>query len=451
MTFSMDNLSNKNCLIIGLGKTGLSCARFLADRAMGIVMMDTRENVSLAADIQNEYPQILVKTGGLDQDWLLKADMIILSPGVDPRLPEIVMAREAGIEIVGDIELFARYADAPVVAITGSNGKSTVTTLLALMAQVSGKNIRAGGNLGTPALDLLAEIAPDFYILELSSFQLETVRSLNAFAAAVLNISPDHMDRYDSLGEYVQAKETIYNGDGVMVINRDDSTVLGMTQADRNVIGFSLQPSAGVDFGLIERDGIVFLAEGDEPLLAVEQLKIVGSHNLANALAALALGSAMALPMSSMLSALREYRGLPHRCRLVRQINNVRWFNDSKATNVGACIAAIEGLTEVGKIILIAGGVGKDQDFSELTASIRKSVRAVVLLGIDADRIGAVIPEEVTQIRATDMADAVNLAKQLAQDGDNVLLSPACASFDMFSGYAERGDSFEQAVREVAA
>ncbi|WP_289285312.1 UDP-N-acetylmuramoyl-L-alanine--D-glutamate ligase, partial [Methylophaga sp. UBA1918] len=414
----MNSLSHKNCLIIGLGQTGLSCARFLANRALGIAIMDTRENPPSVQDVKNAYPQVLIKTGGLDQDWILKADLIVLSPGVDPRLPEIEIARQAGIEIVGDIELFARYADAPIVAITGSNGKSTVTTLLALMAQVSGKTVRAGGNLGTPALDLLEESAPDFYILELSSFQLETVRSLNAFAAVVLNVSPDHMDRYDSVESYQCAKQTIFNGDGVMVINRDDPIVNSMSQPGRNIIGFSLHESQGVDFGLLETEGQTWLAEGEYPLLPIDQMKIVGMHNIANALAALALGSAMALPMSSMLSAIREYKGLPHRCRLVRQLNGVRWFNDSKATNVGASVAAINGLASNGRIILIAGGVGKEQDFSELTPSLKASVKAVILLGLDADKIAQVIPTGVDQLQAKDMADAVKIAQQIALEGD---------------------------------
>lgn len=451
MTQGMNKLSHKNCLIIGLGQTGLSCARYLATRALSVAVMDTREQPPAMTILQQDYPQVLIKTGGLDQDWLLQADMIVLSPGVDPRLPEICAAREAGIEMVGDIELFARYADAPVVAITGSNGKSTVTTLLALMAQLAGKDTRTGGNLGTPALDLLGDTAPDFYILELSSFQLETVSSLNAFAAVILNVSPDHLDRYDSVEDYQQAKQKIFNGDGVMVINRDDPVVSAMAVEGRIQIGFSLHQTEGVDFGLMQKDGQTWLAEGNEPLLAVNQLKIVGTHNLANALAALALGSAMALPMSAMLSALQEFKGLPHRCRLVRELDGVRWFNDSKATNIGACIAAIEGLVGSGPIVLIAGGIGKDQDFSELTDTLQQAVRAVILIGEDADKIAAVVPAGVVQLMAADMNEAVSMARQTAQAGDNVLLSPACASFDMFSGYAERGDKFEQAVRALAA
>lgn len=451
MTQCMNSLSHKNCLIVGLGQTGISCARFLTSRALSVAIMDTREQPPALATLQQEYPQVLVKTGGLDQDWLLQADMIVLSPGIDPRLSEIKAAQQAGIEIVGDIELFARHADAPIVAITGSNGKSTVTTLLALMAQLSGKNVKAGGNLGTPALDLLEQDKPDFYIMELSSFQLETVRSLNAFAAVVLNISPDHMDRYDSVTEYQQAKQKVFNGDGVMVINSDDPFVSGMRIKGRNQIGFSLHKSEGVDFGLLQQEGVTWLAEGEYPLLAVEQMKLVGTHNIANALAALALGSAMALPMPAMLSALKEYKGLPHRCRLVREVNDVRWFNDSKATNVGACIAAIEGLADTGPIVLIAGGVGKEQDFSELTATLKKAVRAVVLFGQDADKIATAVPAEVELVTAIDLHDAVIKAQSLAQSGDSVLLSPACASFDMFSGYAERGEQFEQIVRGLAA
>lgn len=451
MTQGMHTLSHKNCLIIGLGQTGLSCAQFLADHALSVAVMDTREHPPAMATLQQDCPQVLIKTGGLDQTWLLQADMIVLSPGVDPRMTEIRSAREAGIEIVGDIELFARYADAPIVAITGSNGKSTVTTLVSLMAQVAGKNVLTGGNLGTPALDLLGHASPDFYILELSSFQLETVRSLNAFAAVVLNVSPDHLDRYDSVEEYQQAKRIVFNGNGVMVINRDDPVVSEMAEADRIQIGFSMHKSEGVDFGLMQKDGQIWLSEGNEPLLAVNKLKIVGSHNLANALAALALGSAMALPMPAMLTALQEFNGLPHRCRMVRELDRVRWFNDSKATNVGACIAAISGLTDSGPVVLIAGGVGKDQNFAELTDSFEGAVRAVVLIGEDADRIAAIVPASVTLSYAGNMTDAVAKARQLAEPGDNVLLSPACASFDMFSGYAERGDKFEQAVRALAA
>ena len=440
-----------NCLIIGLGVTGLSCAKFLVQHDIDVAIMDTREFPPSLTVLQHEYPEVIVKTGGLDVDWMKQADMIVLSPGVDPRLPEIVAAKSAGVEMVGDIELFARYANAPIVAITGSNGKSPVTTLLAEMAEKAGKNIAVGGNLGTPALDLITEPAPDFYIVELSSFQLETVSSLNAFASAVLNVSPDHLDRYDSVEDYQQAKAKIFNGNGVMVINRDDEVVKQLARAERNQIGFSLHKSTGVDFGLIEKNGRQWLAEGKQTLIAVDEMKIVGKHNVANALSALALGSSMALPMTSMLAALVNYKGLPHRCRFVTKLNGVSWFNDSKATNVGATLAAINSLADLGQTVLIAGGIAKDQDFSALAPTLEKSVRAVILFGQDALLIAKVIPETVPTVIAEDMQDVVTKAVEIARSGDNVLLSPACASFDMFSGYEERGETFEKMVQELAA
>jgi len=438
----------QSILIVGLGQTGLSCARFLVQQGCAVAMMDTREQPPALAILQAEHPEVVVKAGGLDRTLMLQADMIVLSPGVDPRLAEIVAAQQAGIEIVGDIELFARYANAPIVAITGSNGKSTVTTLLAEMAIEAGKEVKVGGNLGTPALELITESVPDFYIVELSSFQLETVSTMNAFASVILNVSPDHLDRYDDEQAYQAAKARIFAGDGVMIINRDDEIVSQFSDDNRNQIGFSLQESQGVDFGVVTHNNGQWLAEGSEPLLSIEELKIVGQHNIANALAALALGSAMALSMPAMLTALRQYSGLPHRCHLVADQHGIRWFNDSKATNVGACIAAIEGLADSGKIILIAGGVGKDQDFSELTTVLNKSAVAVITLGQDAALIADVVPKGVQTHRVDSMQGAVIKAKGIAEHGQNVLLSPACASFDMFSGYAERGDVFEASVKE---
>lgn len=437
-------------LIIGLGQTGLSCVRFLVKLGYTVAVMDTREQPPELVTLQTEYPEVVIHLGGLDSHWLQQADVIVISPGVDPRLPEIKFAREAGIEFVGDIELFARYANAPIVAITGSNGKSTVTTLLAEMVEQAGQTMRVGGNLGTPALDLICEPAPNFYIVELSSFQLETVTSLNAFASTVLNVSPDHLDRYDSVQDYQIAKARIFNGDGVMVINRDDIIVNQLVRPGRNQIGFSLEASQGVDFGVMNQNGQQWLAEGNQALIAVEDLKIVGKHNIANALAALALGSAMGLSMTAMLTALQQYSGLPHRCRLVADNKNIRWFNDSKATNVGASIAAIEGLEASGKIILIAGGEGKDQDFSALTHTLQQHVRAVILIGRDGKLIANVVPNGVEIYYATTMLDAVIQGRAIAKSGDCVLLSPACASFDMFSGYAERGNVFESAVMAVA-
>ncbi|PHS31701.1 MAG: UDP-N-acetylmuramoyl-L-alanine--D-glutamate ligase [Methylophaga sp.] len=437
-------ITQQSIVIVGLGQTGLSCARFLTQKGYIVAIMDSREQPPSLGIIQQEYPEILVKTGGFDASWLQQADMIVLSPGVDPRNKDIEAVKNSGIEIVGDVELFARYANAPVIAITGSNGKSTVTTLLAEMALQAGKNIKVGGNLGTPTLDLIIEPAPDFYIVELSSFQLETVHSLNAFASVVLNVSPDHMDRYDSEQDYQDTKAKIFNGDGVMVINADDVYVRQFVQDDRNQITFG----TNADFTVISRGGQQWLAEKGQPLIEVDKLKIVGKHNIANALAALALGSAMALPMPAMLIALQQYLGLPHRCRLVGEHNDIRWFNDSKATNIGACIAAIEGFENTGNLVLILGGVGKDQDFAELTAPLQQNVRAVILMGQDAELIATVVPNELEQYHVASLQEAVMKAKEIAVSADNVLLSPACASFDMFSGYEQRGDVFEALVRE---
>ena len=438
-------------LIIGLGQTGLSCARFLVEKGYAVAIMDTREHPPALTTLQTELPEVLVNTGGLISDWMQRCDTIVLSPGVDPRLPEIKAARDAGIEIIGDIELFARHANAPVVAITGSNGKSTVTTMVAEMAVTAGKNVQVGGNLGTPALELITQPAPDFYILELSSFQLETVESLNAHVSVVLNVSPDHMDRYDSEQAYQDVKAKIYSGSGVMVINRDDPLVNSWSRPERQHIGFTLSQPQNDEFGLITKDDQSWLARGNQALLAVNELQIAGKHNIANALAALALGAAMDLPVPAMLTAIQNYRGLAHRCYLVAKNEGVRWFDDSKATNVGACLAAIEGLADSGGIILIAGGEGKDQDFSELTAALAANVHAVVLIGRDSQLIANVVPDSVLKVNAIDMNDAVQKAQQVARRGDNVLLSPACASFDMFTGYAQRGEVFAQAVKELIA
>jgi len=435
-------------LIIGLGQTGLSCARFLSEKGHVVAVMDTRKAPPALAELQKELPEVLVKTGGLVSDWMLRSDTIVLSPGVDPRLPEIRAAHEHGIEIIGDIELFTRYINEPVIAITGSNGKSTVTMMVAEMAVSAGKNVQVGGNIGVPALELIKEPAPDFYILELSSFQLETVSSLDAKVAVVLNISADHLDRYDNEQQYQNAKAKIYVGSGTMVINRDDAIVNSWSRKNRQQIGFTLNIPADNEFGIVKEGNKMYLAQGQQKLIDTEQLQITGKHNMANALAALAIGQAMSLPMTAMLQSICEYRGLPHRCQLVAKQQGIRWVNDSKATNIGACIAAIEGLVTHKNIILIAGGVGKNQQFSELRTIFSQHVKTVLLLGQDAKVIAENIPENVVKYHVHDMVDAIRQAKADAVEGDIVLLSPACASFDMYGSYAERGDSFIQAVQE---
>lgn len=449
MTQAHNHNPMQNCLVIGLGQTGLSCARFLREQGMNVAVMDSREAPPALEALQQCYPDVVVRTGGFDSSWLASADLVVLSPGVDPRTECIATAREQGVEIIGDIELFARFAKAPIVAITGSNGKSTVTTLVSQMAETAGKQVKTGGNIGTPALDLLDGEIPDFYVLELSSFQLETVRSLNALAATVLNVSPDHLDRYDSLTAYREAKQRIFNGDGVRIINLDDAQVAVMRDDASQQLTFSLTDSQA-DFHLIQEAGEQWIAQRHEKLLQTDQLAITGAHNYANALAALALASVMALPMPAMLTALSQFKGLPHRCRLVRLHQGVRWLNDSKATNVGATMAAIQGLAARGPIILIAGGQAKGQDFTPLTAVLSEAVKAVVLIGEDASAIAACVPASVIFQDADSLQHAVAIAADEAEAGDAVLMSPACASFDMFKGFADRGEQFEQLVRGLA-
>ncbi len=444
-----DQLQEARTLIVGLGATGLSCARFLAQRGVEVAVIDSRQQPPALADMQRELPHVALFTGGFDAEVFGRAERILVSPGVSLQEPLLVEAQQRGVEVIGDIELFARTALAPVVAITGSNGKSTVTTLLGAMAQLAGRNVRVGGNLGTPALDLVEEQEPDLYVLELSSFQLETVQSLHCRVATVLNISPDHLDRYDSLAAYARAKQRIFSGAEIQIVNRDDVAAAGLASDEAPIVGFCLDEPApsSQDFGLLETQDGCWIAKGSERWMPASAVRIPGRHNLANALAALALGDALGFPREAMLQVLKEFQGLPHRTQWVAETGGVRWFNDSKATNPGAALAAIHGFD--GPLVLIAGGQGKGADFSGLAASLGGRVKAVVLLGEAADEIDAALQGKVATQRAADMFDAVRQAVALAVPGDTVLLSPACASFDMFSDYQQRGELFMQAVQEL--
>ena len=449
---TMERLRAQRVLIVGLGATGLSAARFLARHGVEVVVTDSREHPPGLEALQRDLPEAAVFVGGFAADAFRRADVLLLSPGVSLREPLVAEARALGAEVLGDVELFARLVRAPVIAITGSNGKSTVTTLVGAMARAAGRRVAVGGNIGTPVLDLL-EDDHDLYVLELSSFQLETTHSLAAVAATILNLSEDHMDRYASLADYSAAKARIFHGCQTLVVNRDDARVratLEMSGNGRRRIGFGLRAAEEGDFGLCRRQGGDWLCRGGEALLPAAGLRMRGRHNLANALAALALGEAAGLPMPAMLEALRQFGGLPHRCQWLGQYAGVDWYNDSKATNVGAAIAAIEGV-EAARIVLIAGGQGKGQDFAPLAGVLAQRARAVVLLGEDAERIAAVLPDALTVARADDMAGAVKRAAQLARPGDAVLLSPACASFDMFSGFEQRGEVFARAVEGLAS
>lgn len=435
-------------LVVGLGKTGLSIVRHLKKHGENIVVVDSRQTPPGLEKMHKDFPDVQVFTGGFDKALFLGARKLIISPGVALTEEAIKCAMDQGVEAVGDVELFARQVKAPVIAITGSNGKSTVTTLVGEMAKKAGLNVAVGGNLGVPALELLEQNA-DLYVLELSSFQLETLVSLKPVSACVLNVSPDHMDRYEDLEHYSRVKEAIYNNCKVAVINRDDVQVKHMTRGHSLISGFTLGEPAIGDFGLRVFDNETWLCKGGKKLLAERELKIGGRHNTANALAALALGEAANIPMEDMLACLVEFKGLPHRTQWIREKDGVNWYNDSKGTNVGATLAAIEGMQVRNKLILIAGGLGKDADFSELKNVVKDKVRLVVLIGRDAPIIEQALDNIVPVMYAKDMQDAVKICDDLAHEGDVVLLSPACASFDMFNGFEHRGDVFMQAVEAL--
>ncbi len=430
-------------LVAGLGKTGFSSARFLHRLGVPVTVMDSREAPPLLARLRRDLPQAAVITGGFDINALRGCRQVIASPGIDPRGPLLKAARERGIPVLGDVELFARCANAPVVAITGSNGKSTVTALVGAMARAAGWRAGVGGNIGTPALDLLAEDAR-LYVLELSSYQLETTSSLRAAAAVVLNLSPDHLDRYPGLDAYRAAKARIYRNCAVAVWNRDEPGLARMLPAGGRRLSFGSDAPAAGDFGLRRRDGQRWLAKGDACLLAVDALPMAGEHNVLNALAALALGDAAGLPMAAMLTALRGFTGLPHRMQWVADKGGAAWYDDSKATNVGATQAALAGASR--PVVLIAGGVGKGADFRPLRAVLAERARAVVLMGRDAPLLARAWAGTVPLHRADSMEEAVRRAAQLARPGDMVLLSPACASQDMFRDFEERGEAFAAAV-----
>ena len=432
--------------IIGLGQTGFSVARFLHSHGFKIVIVDSRDNPPLNQQLMTELPDIPVFCGGFDQEVLTGASDLIVSPGVSLNEQVIQQATAKGVRVLSDIDLFACSVSAPIVAITGSNGKSTVTTMLGKMAEAEGKRVAVGGNIGIPALDIL-DASIELYVLELSSFQLERTRQLNATAATVLNVSPDHLDRYQDEAEYAEEKRKIFNGNGVMVINQDDPVVARMAEPDRTVVTFGLDHPA--DYHLATKNTVEYLVAGEQYLLPVQTLPLVGRHNQANALAALALGDSVGLSGQAMCSALKDFKGLEHRMQLVANIDGVSWVNDSKATNIGACIAALQGCQS--KVVLIAGGDAKGADMNELAPVIKDKTKAVVLIGKDADIIEQALTGSVRVYSAVTLPQAVTIASGLAQTGDSVLLSPACASLDQFENYQQRGRIFTEAVKRLVA
>lgn len=445
--------TDKKRIIVGLGITGLSVARYLAGRGLSFAVADTRAEPPGLDQLKRFAPMADLYLGEpLDADLLCGAAELIVSPGIALATPALQQASAAGVSIVGDIELFAREAQAPIVAITGSNAKSTVTTMVGEMARSAGKRVAVGGNIGTPALDLL-DMKADLYVLELSSFQLETTDRLNAEVATVLNLSEDHMDRYPGLPAYHQAKHRIFRGAHQVVFNRDDALSRPLIADQLSCFSFGFSRPDLKAFGLRQEGGELCLAYEFTALMPVRELRIRGAHNQSNALAALALGHAVGLPMDAMLETLRTFTGLPHRCQWVGKHGGVDYYDDSKATNVGAALAAIEGFAAdmTGKLVLIAGGDGKGADFAPLRGPVAQHCRAVVLLGRDAARLEETFADSVPVIRVQSLDEAVTSAARAASSGDVVLLSPACASLDMFRNFEERGRLFAAAVGRLNA
>ncbi len=446
-------MNNSFYLVAGLGKTGLSIARYLFRKNKDFAVFDTRKEPLGLQEFQTEFPQIAIYLEHVPEELFTKITDIITSPGLSLDLPFFKKAHEKGIAVYGDIECLAREIHAPIVTITGTNGKSTVTTLVGEMAKAAGIKVAVAGNIGTPVLDRLNEAQHyDLWVLELSSFQLDLTYSLSSIAATILNVSPDHLDRHHSMSAYIEAKQRIYHQAQTILYNRDDAATTpnqkNQELAER-VISFGNDcPPTENDWGLINKEGQIYLSRGKELILAVDSLRIKGVHNWHNALAACALADALTISQGVMQNVLVSFSGLNHRCQWVRTLNEVDWINDSKGTNIGATISAINGIggSMQGKIVLIAGGQGKGADFKELRQSIRGFVRSIVLIGEDADKMEDALSEVVPITRASSLENAVTLAEAQAKPGDVVLLSPACASLDMFRDYNHRGEVFTASV-----
>ena len=446
-------MNNSLYLVAGLGRTGLSIARYLQRRGYSFIAFDTRPEAPGLTEFEAEFPNSRVYLETIPTDVLLQVTDVITSPGLSLDIPVLRQAREAGIAIYGDIECLAREISVPVVAITGTNGKSTVTTLVGEMAKAAGLRVAVAGNIGTPVLDLLDDGQHyELWVLELSSFQLDLTYSLSSAVATILNVSPDHLDRHHNLDNYIQAKQRVYHQAKKGLYNREDEAtvpLIGYAHAGGSSFSFGLgEPQQQQDWGLRAQGLETYLAKGEQCIFPVRSLLIKGVHNWLNAMAACALAEAVAIPVDAMVHVLETFTGLSHRCQWVRTLDEVDWINDSKGTNIGATISAINGIGGAmqGKIILIAGGQGKGADFRDLTQSVRDFVRSIVLIGEDADKMRRALADVVPVTDTASLEDAVILAKEQAQPGDVVLLSPACASLDMFRDFNHRGEVFVSSV-----
>jgi UDP-N-acetylmuramoylalanine--D-glutamate ligase len=468
------NLKGKTVLVLGIGETGLSLAKWLSRKGANVRAADTRTSPPCLNPLKHVLPQIRIFAGPLTAEAFLDIDLIAISPGVSLAEPLVQQAVKEGIPVVGDMELFASAVREPgvpkpkILAITGSNGKTTVTAMAGAMVKKAGWDVEVAGNIGPAVLDALMRREdtgrlPQAWVLEISSFQLETTQGLEPDAAAVLNLSEDHLDRYEGMQDYAAAKARIFlsigssgrdgdsDGGGVQILNRDDPIACGMALTGKRHITFGLNlPAGDSDFGLLPEGEDIWLVQGSTRLMKTSELGVSGLHNCANALAALALCRAIELPFEPLLQALREFKGLPHRMEKVADFNGVTFYDDSKGTNVAATVAALNGMRQ--SVVLIAGGDGKGQDFSPLAGAVAERARAVVLIGRDAEKIASAIGfSGVPMHRAPTMEEAVQTSFRLAREGDAVLMSPACASFDMFRNYAHRAEAFVAAVRRVQA
>jgi UDP-N-acetylmuramoylalanine--D-glutamate ligase len=446
-------------LVVGLGLSGRAICRHLSRLNTPFMVADTRTEPPGLDDFRAAHPGIDVHCGELTALDLSDVEEVIVSPGLDPRMPGLkeiadqINPRTGEPRVVGEMALFVRATKAPIAAITGSNAKSTVTTLLGEMAAAAGVNAAVGGNLGTPALDLLASHSDaELYILELSSFQLETTPHLGASCAAFLNLSEDHLDRHGDMQGYHAAKQRIFIGARHAVVNADDALTLPDYPVDQ-VAYFSHREPEAQEWGLACYQNKLTLMQGSQPWLSIDELSITGQHNYANALAALAMGQALGFAAAPMCSALRAFKGLPHRSEVIARINGVSWVNDTKGTNVGATLAAINGIgaTLEGRLILLAGGVGKGADFTPLAAPLAQCARQALLFGLDAPRLAQALVGHVATQQVDDLTQAMQIAFEIAQPGDCVLLSPACASLDQFANYQARGELFRHWVQRQAA
>ena len=438
-------------VIVGLGKTGYSCVEYLSKRGESIAVVDHQVSPNLLGLLLTEYPEVPFRPIDQAGDWLASADRMVVSPGVDVRPLYASIDHADKKEWIGDIALFCREVKAPIIAITGSNGKTTVATMMGQVIEAAGLSVEVCGNIGEPVLNTLLRPAPDYYVLELSSFQLEYVDSLAADVAVILNVEPDHLDRYASFEDYLAAKQRIYRDCRCAIVNADQPNVWQSVRLLGDIVSFSIAADIEATYGLVQKGQEQWIKGPDEACVNVSDMPLKGVHHWKNATVILAVADALGLPRQAVTSVLKTFTGLSHRCELVAVHEGVTWVNDSKATNVAATVAAIQSLAAVcdQRLVMIMGGEGKDADFSSLKSVFEEFVTHVILIGKDADAIASVIPVGCSQQRAETLSDAVNMASMFVSSGDVVALSPACASFDMFNSYEDRGKAFSRYVSEL--